>query len=174
MYGRNSAMLALVLGRAAGLKFEAELAVKYSHSCLAHADSYVIVDHGRQFVKAALNGPTYVDLDAGPHVLSVSHPWCTFFDVHMTLEENGTFVAVANSTSTTRYPIAVRHLPTSEFGNLSVGSVLGAAPGLLMLVVGVHLLRKCLSSGQVQQAVKNAMDRAREQDLMQQQQAARK
>jgi hypothetical protein len=156
-------MIALLLGRAACLKYEVEVAVKYSHSCPGHAESQIIIDHGIQFAKPALYGSTYLDLEAGPHLLAVSHPWCTFFDVRLTLEEDGSFTAQTNLTSTTQYPITIRHLPTSEFGSFSWAQLAGGAPTLILFVLGGILLKRCLGSGKVQQALKDAMEQAQQQ-----------
>jgi hypothetical protein len=162
-------LLALFTVSAASLKLEVELAIKYTSACPAHSESHIVVDRGAQIVKPPLRGPSYIWIEPGPHHIYVTHSWCTFYDVDLLLEDDGRFTAVTNSTSIERYPITIRHLPNVDEDLWSSLLNPRGMVSLLVIPVGFYLLRRCMSSGKMQQMMKDAMEQAQQQ----QQEAAR-
>jgi hypothetical protein len=91
------------------LEFEASFEVKYTPSCPGDSNSYLIIDNGIRVIPPSLYGATFVSLEPGPHHIDVSHPWCTFYPVHLKLQEDGTFEAISNVTITDEFPVPIRH-----------------------------------------------------------------
>jgi hypothetical protein len=148
---------------ASSFRVETEFAVKFSAACPVSPESYLIVDNGVQAVKPPLYGKTYVWLEPGIHLIDVSHPWCTFFSVHLSLKSDGTFTAVSNSSSTGEFPIAIRHMANTDSDILT--SFMSSKWMLLMILVPIvmQFLKKYLSSPEVQEKLRKLQEDAQKQ-----------
>jgi hypothetical protein len=107
-------MFLLLVNLALSVSFEASFEVKYTPSCPGDANSYLIVDNGIRVLPPSIYGPTFLDLEPGPHLIDVSHPWCTFFPVHFKLQDDGSFEAISNVSINDEYPVPIRHMYHSD------------------------------------------------------------
>jgi hypothetical protein len=161
-------MLAIFCSFVLSSKLEVELAVKYSSACPGSTDSHVIVDNRDFPVQPALYGSTFVRLHPGKHILQVSHPWCSFPDVILELNEDGTFRASSNFSSTEKYPIVIRHLDNSETDILSKLTNSPMMLFLLLVPIAMFVCRQIVSSPKVQAKLQQW-----QQDMLQAQEQAR-
>jgi len=129
-------MFWLLFSSAFSSKIETELAIKYTASCPNSRESMLVIDNGKDYFKPVRNGITRIRLTPGYHKLEVSHPWCTFYPVDLTLYDDGKFSAVSNSTTQSSYPIAIKHLPNQDDDPIMM---LFKSPTLL-LIGGIPLL----------------------------------
>jgi hypothetical protein len=118
--------------------------VKFSSSCPATHESYLVIDNGAQLIRPPLFGKVYVWLDPGTHLIDVSHPWCHFFPVHLKLDSDGTFDAVSNSSVIQEFPIIIRHYQKPEITFMGIVTSGQWMLPVFLLPVGIHYLRKYL------------------------------
>jgi hypothetical protein len=169
-------MLPALVLLVSSLKIEAQFAVKYSSSCPGSHESFMIIDNGAQVLRAPLFGPAYVWLEPGTHSVDVSHPWCTFYDVDFTMEDDGAFVAVSNLTTTDRYPVNIRHMANvdreSMFGMKSSKWMVIAVAVLIVMQV----IKRLLTTQKVHDWIKNIQEEMRkaQEELQRQQEEQRR
>lgn len=152
MVGRLAMWLFVIA--AVSSKIEVPLDVKFTAACTLTPEVMMSVDNGAFSLKPALRGSTYVRLHPGEHHIIVTHPWCTFYPVHLTLEHDGSFVAVVNETSTTEYPIKIRHQANvdkeSLTGMFSTNQIITFA----VVVIGFQLFKAWMSNPNNQDRVR--------------------
>lgn len=108
----SKVMLLLLLANSLSEKntvHDVEFNVVFTASCPNVNSTMLIINRGEQIIKPAQKGITYVPLMPGKHYITTTHPWCSFYDVKLTLNENGMFTAETNVTTYDEYPIKIKH-----------------------------------------------------------------
>ena len=155
-------------------KIEVEFDVKFTAACPTTQECQMIIDNGKQIVTPALRGKTYVRMHPGKHTITVTHPWCTFYDVDLTLDGDNDFIAVSNETRITKYPIAIKHMANVDKESLT--SMINPKVMIIgaVVMIGMRLFKKWATNPanmeRMQQYQANLQKQMEEAQKMQQQQ----
>lgn len=85
--------------------------------------------------------------------MEVTHPWCIFDPVKLTLHDDGTFQAVVNNTKHNKYPIPVKHHANQDMDPLN--SLM--SPKIMLIggsfMIGIQLIKRYASRPDVQHKI---------------------